>query len=214
MGIHIVGSTRRAHVRLSSICTFRGVRRLVGELDPAGEPDQASFRRARIDCQLGADAKTGDTCLDCPRLFDWRAGPEPGQVIVSCMWTHLDPVSARMTVVPALVTVSPQRSCVESDRLAAAQGVHRLLVLDENRLVGVACRCDLAAGEVGSVSEVMATEVFVIDPAAGLGEAAAAMSALNIGCLPVVRDGFLVGIVTRGDLRRAGAPPDVVGPGA
>jgi hypothetical protein len=30
------------------------------------------------------------------------------------------------------------------------------------------------------------------------------MNALNVGCLPVVHNGLLIGMITRGDLRRVG----------
>jgi CBS domain-containing protein len=82
--------------------------------------------------------------------------------------------------------------------------VHRLLVLDGSELVGVVSRRDLAGSGDCPVSQVMGPEVFAIDASAQLGEAAAAFEALNIGCLPVVREGRLVGVLTQGDLRRAG----------
>jgi hypothetical protein len=57
----------------------------------------------------------------------------------------------------------------------------------------------------------MSREVFVIDADASLNEAVAGMAALQIGCLPVVQKGDLVGVITRGDLRRAGIDEALLG---
>jgi hypothetical protein len=206
MAIHQVGLTRPASVRISRLVPFRGVREVRGEVPVPGDDGELSFDDARVDCQLGADPKSGEVCRACPRLIGWRRGPTPGEVTVSCAWTHTDPVSARMTALQALLMVEPDGACSEARALACREGVHRLLVTKRGRLVGVVCGCDLDAGARAgaTVGSVMTREVFVIDASAVLGEAAAAMGVLNFGCLPVVRDGWLVGIITRGDLRRAG----------
>lgn len=49
------------------------------------------------------------------------------------------------------------------------------------------------------VKEAMKTEVFTISPEAGLAEAAKLMLEKKIGCLVVVDDGKLVGILTEAD---------------
>src|SRR5262249_20076920 len=60
------------------------------------------------------------------------------------------------------------------------------------------------------VATCMSTQVACIEPAAWLDEAAEVMRERAIGCLPVVEEDRVVGIVTRGDLRRAGLPADDV----
>ena len=50
-----------------------------------------------------------------------------------------------------------------------------------------------------SVKDVMATEVFTIGPDASLVDAAKLLTERKIGCLPVVENGRLVGILTEGD---------------
>jgi CBS domain-containing membrane protein len=50
-----------------------------------------------------------------------------------------------------------------------------------------------------SVKEVMTTEVITIGPDASLVEAARILTQRKIGCLPVVDNGRLVGILTEGD---------------
>jgi CBS domain-containing membrane protein len=50
-----------------------------------------------------------------------------------------------------------------------------------------------------SVKDVMATEVITASPDASLVEAAKILTERKIGCLPVVANGKLVGILTEGD---------------
>jgi CBS domain-containing membrane protein len=50
-----------------------------------------------------------------------------------------------------------------------------------------------------SVKDVMATEVVTASPEASLVEAAKILTERKIGCLPVVENGKLVGILTEGD---------------
>jgi CBS domain-containing protein len=182
---------------------FRGVRDTYGEVD-AGAPALCS---ARIDCQIGVE-RPGSDCERCPRLLSWRPGPTEREVTLRCAWLHTDPVAARMTAAAAIVAVTPSRRCVEADRVAAREGVHRLLVVDRDQLVGIVCRCDLQRAPSERVHSVMQREIAVIDAAATLAEAGAMMRAFGVGCLPVAREHRLVGIITRGDLLRAGLPEE------
>jgi CBS domain-containing protein len=113
----------------------------------------------------------------------------------------------------AVVTVAPDTPCREADERARALGVRHLFVVDRERLVGVLCRCDLYPEPAPheDVAARMASTVYVLDPSATLGEAAAAMKTLAVGCLPVMQRDRPVGLVTRGDLRRAGVPELALG---
>lgn len=182
---------------------FRGVRRTYGEVEE-GAP---SLSAARVDCQIGVE-HTGSGCERCPRLLSWTKGPTEREVTLRCAWLHTDPVADRMTAARGIVAVSSSRRCVEADRVAAREGVHRLLVSDRGTLVGIVCRCDLERALSERVGAVMQRDVHVIDAAATLADAAAMMRALDVGCLPVSRGSRLVGIITRGDLVRAGLPAE------
>ena len=113
----------------------------------------------------------------------------------------------------AVVTVAPDTPWRSADERARQLGVRHLFVVDDGKLVGVLCRCDLypEPGPHEGVAARMASQVYVLDPSATLGEAAAAMSTLSVGCLPVVENDRPVGLVTRGDLRRAGVPEVALG---
>ncbi len=109
-----------------------------------------------------------------------------------------------------------------NDRLSTADNVMRLgrirhmPVLEDGNLVGLVTQRDLFRGALlkalgyGSkaeqtmldtlaVKEVMATDLVTIAPDATLQEAAQIMIERKIGCLPVVENEKLVGILTEGD---------------
>ncbi len=109
-----------------------------------------------------------------------------------------------------------------NDRLSTADNVMRLgrirhmPVLEDGTLVGLVTQRDLFRGALlkalgyGSkaeqtmldtlaVKEVMATDLVTIAPDATLQEAARIMAERKIGCLPVVENEKLVGILTEGD---------------
>ena len=128
-------------------------------------------------------------------------------------WARRGVTSAHALDPGALLSVAPETPCLEADERARASGVRHLFVTRGRHLVGVLCRCDLYpepdAEDV--VAGRMSTTVYALEPNATLGEAAAAMASLGVGCLPVVRDDEPLGVITRGDLRRAGVPEDRLG---
>jgi CBS domain-containing protein len=110
----------------------------------------------------------------------------------------------------ALAVTEPGAACDAAIAVAARHRVRRLLVVDELRLVGVVSLRDLRAG--GVVAERMRREVFAILADASLDEAAAAMAVLDVGMLPVIGERFVLGVITRGDLERIGAPARSLAP--
>ena len=103
------------------------------------------------------------------------------------------------------VVIAPDVPAWMAERLAAREGVHHLPVVDRGTLVGVACTCDLRhARSTTLVAECMSAPVFITDETRTIRQGLRAMQELGIGCLPVVAAGRLIGIITRGDLHRAG----------
>jgi CBS domain-containing protein len=111
-----------------------------------------------------------------------------------------------------------------SDKLTLADDIMRLgrvrhlPVLDDDgqKLVGIVTQRDLFRDALAQalgygkhaqrqlldslvVKDVMATEVVTIRPDASLAYAARVLTERKIGCLPVVENGRLVGILTEGD---------------
>jgi CBS domain-containing protein len=130
-----------------------------------------------------------------------------------------------------VITVRPDTPVQEAARLMVTNRISGLPVIDASeRVVGIVSDGDLILrqrrpkvrpwwrlffenGEqlardyrklVGfTVSDVMTQPALVISPVFGIETAAAIMDTRQIRRLPVVRDGRLVGIVSRGDLIRA-----------
>ena len=107
-----------------------------------------------------------------------------------------------------------------ADDLMTQKRVRHLPVLDEyGNLCGIVSQRDLFRGalvralgfgtraeeqmlETLLVKEAMTEDVVTVAPDATIAEAAALMIERRIGCLPLVEDGKLVGIVTESDFLR------------
>jgi CBS domain-containing protein len=139
-----------------------------------------------------------------------------------------------------VITVNPAASIHTAARLMVDHGVSGLpVVADDGKLVGIISEGDLilrhrrraqrpwwraffedpeqVAREyrkaVGAtVAEVMTHPVVSINPAWGIETAAAIFQNRHLRRIPVVRDGQLVGIVTRADLIKALVIPPAPGP--
>lgn len=113
-------------------------------------------------------------------------------------------VSQVMTRHP--VTVAPGDSLAVVNSRMESGGFHHLPVVNAGRLVGIVSHSDLAhdqtnAGEsVDSVADVMTREPITVTPDTSVVEAVQLMMASEIGSLPVLKDGELVGIVTTRDI--------------
>ncbi len=143
-----------------------------------------------------------------PASFEAAWDEPPGSPRV----THDSRVSELMRPASRLLTVPPETSCADADALARERRVRHLLVTVEERLLGVLCRCDLCPPLPGErVVERMSHEIYAVPPDATLGEATAALADVHVGCLPVVEGERVVGVITRGDLRRAGVPEALLG---
>jgi len=127
-------------------------------------------------------------------------------------------VKHRMT--PNPITISPDTTFPDAFRIIREKGIRYLPVVDKRgRLIGIVTQSDLlraspssattlAAHEMNyllarlQVREVMSSPITVPEDAP-VEEAARLMVERGIGCLPVMRDGELVGIVTETDIFKA-----------
>lgn len=105
----------------------------------------------------------------------------------------------------SLLTVPVTMSCKDARALAATRAVHHIPVLDGGVMVGILCTCDLrGARDDEPVDRRMRNPVVTIPASVSSNEALATMRRQDVGALPVLYHGFLIGIVTAGDLERAG----------
>jgi len=113
-----------------------------------------------------------------------------------------------------LVTVAPNGSLAEARELMQQHRIHHLPVVDNDaNLVGLLTLTDVLnatdsklrnqdsrihAADI-CINEVMVTEVATVSPQASLRQAALFLEKHKIGCLPIVADGKLRGIITDTD---------------
>jgi len=115
-----------------------------------------------------------------------------------------------------VTTLEPDATAAEALTLCRERRIRHLPILEEGRLVGIVSDRDLrtaapvlgdsdraAALEQIRVADVMNWEVFTAHPQDPIEDAASDMYERKIGCLPVVSDGNLVGIITSTDVMHA-----------
>jgi CBS domain-containing protein len=116
-----------------------------------------------------------------------------------------------------VVTASTKTTIFEAEQLMATQGFRRLPIISDGKLAGIITTMDIVrffgCGEMfkhlrsGTIMQVLNTpaleiaskEVSTIEPNADVGQAARIMKDKDLGAVPVMRNGELVGILTERD---------------
>jgi CBS domain-containing protein len=118
-----------------------------------------------------------------------------------------------------LYVLAPEDRVIHARRVMITEGIARLPVVENNRLVGIVSDIEIALAfaslkksfSVGkqkhqldelSVGEIMKTPVIWSTPTLTIVEAAQLMMAQNVGSLPLLENDRLIGMVTRTDLIR------------
>jgi acetoin utilization protein AcuB len=115
-------------------------------------------------------------------------------------------LTVRDVMATDLVTVRPHETARHAYRLMRDNRFRHLPVVEDGRLVGVLSDRDLRPVLLSPslararVRELMSEDLTTVTPDAPVEEAASLLVVKKIGCLPVVTDGGLVGIVTETDL--------------
>ncbi|MFM2416636.1 MAG: hypothetical protein RL385_1359 [Pseudomonadota bacterium] len=103
-----------------------------------------------------------------------------------------------------LLTISSAESVSLALARAQERDVHHLLVVELGRLKGVTCICDLRdRPPKAELREVLRRAPEVIWPQSTLKQAARRFIDKGVSCFPVCDGAELVGVITRGDLRRS-----------
>ncbi len=111
-----------------------------------------------------------------------------------------------------LVTVPPTATLAEARSLMQENRIHHVPVVDDGNLVGLVTLTNVLAATDSflrdenrihaaeiALTDVMVTDVATVDVGASLRQAALFLERHQIGCLPVMDDGALVGIITDTD---------------
>lgn len=121
-------------------------------------------------------------------------------------------MSVKLTTVAHVMTPDPicitsKVTIADAHGIMTERGFRHLPVVDDKKLVGVLSTTDIGrlATEVPAlmnkrVAELMTPTPQTIESSAPIEVAAATLAARKINCLPVTRNGELVGIVTTYDL--------------
>ncbi len=107
-----------------------------------------------------------------------------------------------MTPKHRLVVTGPEATVWEARRAMESNGIRHLPVVAAGELAGLVSQTDIlvaASGQAVRVREIMVRDLDTIDPRANVLHAALRMQRTRRSCLPVVRDGKLLGIVTDSD---------------
>lgn len=137
--------------------------------------------------------------------------------IVKMFANRISGVRVAQLMSEKLVTALPRTTIFEAERTMIAQGFRRLPIVADGKVLGIITSMDIirffGSGEVfkylrsGTIIQVLSTpaleiatkEVVTVGSDVDVGQAAKTMQEKNIGALPVVRDGELVGMITERD---------------
>jgi len=105
-------------------------------------------------------------------------------------------------------SISPHATVFEALRIMAKKDIGALLVIDNEKLVGIFSERDYVqkvilkgkSSKETNVGDLMTREVFYIDPKNTVHECMAVMTAHHIRHMPVFKNNQLIGMVTLGDV--------------
>ena len=110
----------------------------------------------------------------------------------------------------AVYSVSPSASVLDALKLMAEKGIGAILVMEEEKVVGIFSERDYARrvalqgrSESTPVSEVMTEDIYFVHPEQTIQECLAQMTDKHIRHLPVIEGDTVVGVISIGDLVKA-----------
>jgi acetoin utilization protein AcuB len=116
------------------------------------------------------------------------------------------PVSEHMSL--PVVTIAPDARAGDVLALAHTKGVHHFPIVEQGKLVGIVCTCDLQElGADAKVLQVAWRHVITLGPEAPASDAARLMALHGVGSIVISDAGGVRGIVTRAKL--IGADPEL-----
>ena len=106
--------------------------------------------------------------------------------------------------------VSPDTSIYECAKIMSSTGIGALMVMENEKLVGIISERDIIRKLVAShsdisefkVADIMTKEVMTVPPSMTVAEAMRLVTEKRFRHLPVMENGKLIGIISIGDLTR------------
>jgi CBS domain-containing protein len=112
-------------------------------------------------------------------------------------------ITARDIMTTEVLTVPPETLTENAARMLFRSDVSGMPVVDaDGHLIGVVTEFDIIAKEGRTVSDIMTSEVITVTEDTDAETVAHILTNRRVRRLPVVRDGEVVGIVSRSDLVR------------
>ena len=111
---------------------------------------------------------------------------------------------AREIMTVRVITVHPEDTVQQLARALTEGGVSGAPVMDpDHNLVGIVSEADVISKRGPRVDDVMQRHVITVEDTLPVEEVCRVLSENNINRVPVLRDGEMVGIITRTDIVRA-----------
>lgn len=107
-----------------------------------------------------------------------------------------------------IISVAPDNSVLEAIKLMAEKGIGSLVVMKDDKLLGIMSERDYArkviikgrSSESTEVAEIMTPDVLTTSSSKTVNECMNVMTEKKIRHLPVVEDGKVIGMISIGDL--------------
>ena len=101
----------------------------------------------------------------------------------------------------SVVTIEARATVIEARELLRKHRIHHLVAVDHGRVVGiVSFRALIGRKDTDRIFEAMSRDFSIATPQTTTRDAAAMMIGRSTGCLPIVEDGRIAGIITTSDL--------------
>ena len=185
---------------------FVAVRERIALVHDRPQLDAAALAHATLECRRH-EPIVGTRCERCPHLLGATPADDGCSVRVHCLFLESDPIEILMTRVADLVRVDDGDSVGDALHHLYHGGVHQLPVVSGDTVVGLVDVAMLKGRPRGQRLRVLLGAALPVMPKTfSLGLAARALAASGRRCAFVVDADRVVGLVTRGDLSRAGVP--------
>ncbi|MBI4817417.1 MAG: CBS domain-containing protein [Deltaproteobacteria bacterium] len=172
----------------------------------------AALAAARLQCQRGGWVRSALDCLKCERMAGFKMATPDAPAQVECLWVASDSIRSLMTLAEGLVTLRLDTPLSEAKGVARRNQTRHVLVAEGEDLRGVSCRCDWVDRRgTEALGSTLRGPAIAMPSGGSIGDALSIMRDRRVGSLPVVAGDIVVGIVTRGDLRRTGIDESLLG---